>query len=462
MTDPASGRPPASGGPGPLSGVSVRIRVLLAVLLVLTVTMVAAGFVVATVADRQTRSTTEQLLTSRLQLARQLGQQALTPRQLLNRVDAKGIRATLTLTDGTQLGLDPVPGPRRSAVLAGSGRLQGAHLVLTADTALLDSAHQSLIRALLITGVIALVVGALLALLATRFALAPLRQMAAGARRIAAGQRGIRMNPTRQGTEVGQTATALDAMLDELEGAEQRAMSSARRTKDFLADAAHELRTPLAGISSAAETLLHQQLPEALREQLLVLLVRESRRGSRLVDDLLAIARVDAEQPTYPQPTDLLGAVRVEMDRIADVHPTMNLQLTGPAVAVLIDPAALHSIVRNLLENAVRAAGPDGTIRAIVQPGDPILLDVEDSGPGVPDADRERIFDRLVRLDIARGRRGDGGSGLGLAIARAGAQAAGGQLCCLPAGHGDRPDRLGGAVFSLTLPAARIGDQRSP
>lgn len=462
MTERVSGRPrPAAARPTGLAGASVRIRVLLAVVLVLTITMVAAGFVVATLADRQARSTAEQLLTSRLQLARQLAQQQLSPRQLVNRIDAKGIRATLTLADGTRFGLDPVPGPRRTAVLAGGGRFQGAQLVLTADIALLDSAHQSLIRALLVTGGIALLMGALLALLATRFALAPLREVAAGARRIAAGQRGIRMNPTRRGTEVGQTATALDAMLDELEGAEQRAVSSARKTKDFLADAAHELRTPLAGISSAAETLLHQQLTDEVREQLLVLLVRESRRGSRLVDDLLTIARLDAGQPIYPRPTDLLGAVRVEMDRIADDHPALGLQLTGPPVAALIDPAALQGIVRNLLENAARAAGPDGTIRVVVQPGDPIRLEVEDSGPGVPDADRGRIFDRLVRLDTARGRWGDGGSGLGLAIARAAAQAAGGDLCCPPAGDGDRPDPLGGAVFVLTLPAAPIGRQHT-
>jgi len=467
VTDPAAERlhrapsllhPAAGRRYRGLPGVSMRIRVLLAVLLVLTITMVAAGLVVATLADRQTRSTTEQLLTSRLQLARQLAPQDLSPRQLVNRVDAKGVRATLILADSTQLGLDPVPGPRRSAVLAGSGRLQGAHLVLTADTALLDNAHHSLINALLITGVMALVVGALLALLATRFALAPLRHMASGARLIAEGQRGIRMNPTRQKTEVGQTATALDGMLDELEGAEQRAVSSARQTKDFLADAAHELRTPLAGISSAAETLLHQRLSEQLREELLVLLVREAQRGSRLVDDLLAIARLDAGQPTYPQPTDLLGAVGVEMNRITAEHPAMDLQLTGPQVAVLIDPAALQGILRNLLDNAARAAGPHGTVRAVVHRGDPVRLDVADSGPGVPDAERERIFDRMVRLDGARGRRGDGGSGLGLSIARAAALAAGGGLYCLPAGAGDGSHRLGGAVFKLTLPAARVSD----
>ncbi len=455
MTSASASGSPAGATPGALRSVSVRARVLLAVVVVLGVTMLAAGFVVATVFERQSRASAEELLTSRLQLARQLATQNITPKQLVNRVDAQGVRATLTLTDGTEFGFDPVPGPRRMATLAGTGRLRGAKLTLTVDTVLLNGARGTLVRALLITGLASLLVGALLAFLATQLALAPLRRVAATALRIAGGQRGIRLNPTRRQTEIGQTAAAMDAMLDELEGAEGRALDSERRTKDFLADATHELRTPLAGISSAAEALLHQPLSADQREQLLVLLVREARRGSRLVDDLLAIARSDGGQPNVAVPTPITVIARDELSRIAAAHRKVTLQVTGPQLQVLADPAALQGILRNLLDNAVSAAGESGTVAVTLYRGDPVVLDVADSGPGIPDVDRDRVFDRLVRLDAGRSRGGDGGSGLGLAIARAHARANGGELVCLPADADAGRNQLGGARFRLTLPAAQ-------
>lgn len=455
MTGAATPGSPGCAPPTALRSVSVRARVLLAVVVVLGLTMLAAGFVVAVVFDHQSQASAEELLTSRLQFARQLAAQNLTPRQLVKRVDAQGVRATLTLTDGTELGLDPVPGPRRTATLAGTGKLRGAKLTLTVDTVLLDGARDTLVRALLITGLAALLVGALLALLATQLALAPLRKVASTALRIAGGQRGVRLNPSRRQTEIGQTAAAMDAMLDELEGAEGRALDSERRTKNFLADATHELRTPLAGISSAAEALLHQPLSADQREQLLVLLVREARRGSRLVDDLLAVARLDGGPPNRAVPTPITAIARDELGRIAAVHRGLTLQLTGPQLQVLTDPAALQGILRNLLDNAARAAGDSGAVTVTVQRGDPVLLDVVDSGPGIPDADRERVFDRLVRLDAGRSRWGDGGSGLGLAIARAHARANGGELVCLPASADAGQNPLGGARFRLTLRAAQ-------
>lgn len=183
-----------------------------------------------------------------------------------------------------------------------------------------------------------------------------------------------------------------------------------------------------------------------------MLLVREARRGSRLVDDLLAVARLDVGQQTAPVPTCITMVAGEELSRIAVSHQDMRLDLLGPQVQVLMDPAALQGILRNLLDNAARAAGPAGAIRVTVHQGNPVLLDVADSGPGVPDADRERVFDRLVRLDAGRSRGADGGSGLGLAIARAHARAGGGELICLPQGADQEPNPLGGATFRLVLP----------
>ena len=120
--------------------------------------------------------------------------------------------------------------------------------------------------------------------------------------------------------------------------------------------------------------------------------------------------------------------------------------MTGDAPAVAGDAQALGGVLRNLLDNASRAAGPDGTVQVLLRAeGATAVVDVVDDGPGVPEADRERIFERLVRLDAARSADA-GGSGLGLAIARGTARAYGGDLVCLPA-----PGRRG-ALFRLTLP----------
>ena len=116
------------------------------------------------------------------------------------------------------------------------------------------------------------------------------------------------------------------------------------------------------------------------------------------------------------------------------------------------DPDHLAGIVRNLMDNAIRAAGPQGSVDVVTGADqDWAYLDVVDSGPGVPPADRERIFDRLVRLDGARST-DSGGSGLGLAIARGYARAHGGDVVCLA-----RDDGLSGARFRLSLPRRSSG-----
>ncbi len=147
--------------------------------------------------------------------------------------------------------------------------------------------------------------------------------MAALAKTITEGNRGRRLNPTRTDTEIGQTARAFDEMLDELEGAEIRARQAEERTRAFLADAAHELRTPITGVQAAAETLLHHgdQLSAADREQLQALLIREAQRAGALVSDLLAAARLDAGVDLDLAPVPLGTLAQAELERARLLHP---------------------------------------------------------------------------------------------------------------------------------------------
>jgi signal transduction histidine kinase len=221
-------------------------------------------------------------------------------------------------------------------------------------------------------------------------------------------------------------------MLDRLEagGARQRA---------FVADAAHELRSPLAVLRTVLEVALVHPDPDG-PEATLATACEEVLRMTRLVDDLLLLARLDAGAPTTraggrAQEVDLAEVVR-------ELVPDGVVLDLAPA-RVVADPDALVRVVRNLVDNALRHAMR--TVHVTVRPGEPVELLVDDDGPGIPDSERERVFDRFHRLDTPR-TRDAGGSGLGLAIVRELVAAAGGTVVVERA-------PAGGARLRVRLPA---------
>lgn len=446
----ASGR---TGSTAQLNTVSLRLRVTTAVILVLAVMLALTSVAVNAIFVAQSNRSLDVLLDSRVQLARQLARAGMGAQQIVNRTETDGVRAYLVLRNGAEFGSPPPTGlgiRSTTVVLNAPGRVDQAELTLTIDTALVTGARQRLRRILLVTSVVALVVSALLVAGAVRFALRPLDSMAALAKTITEGNRGRRLAPTRTDTEIGQTARAFDEMLDELEGAESRARQAEERTRSFLADAAHELRTPITGVQAAAETLLHHgdQLPTEDRERLQALLVREAQRAGALISDLLAAARLDAGVELDLAPVSLGSLAYSELDRVRLLHPQTTVTTSGSDVIVTADAGQVSGILRNLLENAMRAAGPDGRIHLnLSERAGFAVAEVWDSGPGVPPSERERIFERLVRLDHSR-TSDVGGSGLGLAIARGYARAHGGDLVCADPGGP-------GALFRLTLPIQR-------
>jgi two-component system, OmpR family, sensor kinase len=443
--------PNRAGSTAQLNTVSLRLRVTMAVIIVLGVMLLLLGVAVNAIFVAQSNRSLDALLNSRVQLARQLARAGLGPQQIVNRTETDGVRAYLVLRNGTEFGSRPPTGlgiRSTTITLNGPARVDGAELTLTIDTALVTRARQRLRRILLVTSMVALLVSALLVAGAVRVALRPLDSMAALAKTIAEGNRGRRLAPTRTDTEIGQTARAFDEMLDELEGAESRARQAEERTRAFLADAAHELRTPITGVLAAAETLLHHgdQLPAADRERLQSLLVREAQRAGTLISDLLAAARLDAGVDLDLAPVSLRQLAYSELDRVRLLEPQTTVTSSGGGdVTVTADAGQVSGILRNLFQNAMRAAGPQGRIHLnLFEHEGFAVAEVWDSGPGVPPSERERIFERLVRLDHSRAQDA-GGSGLGLAIARGYARAHGGDLVCVDPGGP-------GALFRLTLP----------
>jgi signal transduction histidine kinase len=210
--------------------------------------------------------------------------------------------------------------------------------------------------------------------------------------------------------------------------------------RGFLADASHDLRTPVAGVIAAADSLLRDDPGRAERERRLVAMVREARRAGRLVDDLLLMARLDGADPGRElrrQPVDLavLAEEVAAAQRLlgADVRARAN----GPA-PVEGDPEQLTRVLTNLADNARREAAH--VLFTVRRDAGQVTVEVTDDGPGVPPAERDRVFERFVRLDPGPGR-----NGLGLPIARAVARAHSGDLTCENAPAGGR--------FVLRVPA---------
>jgi two-component system OmpR family sensor kinase len=216
----------------------------------------------------------------------------------------------------------------------------------------------------------------------------------------------------------------------------------------FVADAAHELRTPIAGITAAAEAALAQPSdgdPEA-RQRLLMALGQEAHRAGRLVDDLLDLARIDTGLSLHPEPTDIRVLIDAQVERAQLLHPQLMLSIEGPSVTITVDPVRIGQVLANLLNNACRVTPAGATVLVTVSTTtQEVRVAVADTGPGVAAQHRDHIFERLVRLDSPRTGHATG-AGLGLPIARGIARAHGGDVICAPSPAGT------GAVFVLTLP----------
>ncbi len=220
---------------------------------------------------------------------------------------------------------------------------------------------------------------------------------------------------------------------------EARASEAAMRT--FLADASHELRTPVAALQATAERLLRDQPARPARDAIEAQLARDSGRVGHLIDDLLNLARLDARERPHAEPVDLanLASTAVAATRTADPAARVELVTDGPVPATG-DRDALLRAVRNLLDNAFAVA--DTVVVEVTQTANGPTMSVTDNGPGVPADQRERIFEPFVRLPRSR----RNGTGLKLAIVRRTVESHGGTITC-------DPSPTGGARFTLRLPA---------
>jgi len=219
--------------------------------------------------------------------------------------------------------------------------------------------------------------------------------------------------------------------------------------RDFVANVSHELRTPLTAIRGYVEALLDERSDPEDAKKFLEIIARHSARMERLVSDLLRLARLDARQEALDvAPCDVQQLFRTVVGDVAETAEAKRQQImtaVGEDTSrVMADPAKLHDVLRNLVENAVHYSPDGATIRLEAARADgSVRISVTDSGPGIPPEDLSRIFERFYRVDKSRAR--PGGTGLGLAIVKHLVELHGGEAVAE-----NRPE--GGARFVITLP----------
>lgn len=301
--------------------------------------------------------------------------------------------------------------------------------------------QQQQLRASWIIAGLALAVAALVALVLARAFLQPLKRVAEATHRLAAGNYATRV-AVRSADELGRLAEDFNRLAQALERNEQL-------RRRFMADVSHELRTPLAVLSGELEALEDGVRP-LTRESLASLRSEVSALG-KLVDDLNQLALADSGALAYRKETlDVVPLVAQALDshreRLAERALAVETAWNG-AAPVFGDADRLRQLFRNLLENSVRYTNPGGRVRvATRRDGGRVVVEFEDSAPGVPSTALPQLFERFYRVDESRSR-ANGGSGLGLAICRSIAAAHGGDIAAAPS-------PLGGLRVSVSLPVA--------
>ncbi len=284
------------------------------------------------------------------------------------------------------------------------------------------------------------VLGALAAsALVTRLAVRPLRRLTTATRALGGGEKKVRLGKKMGPGELGELAVAFNSMAESLERQE-------RLRQALVADVAHELRTPIAVLQAETEALVDGHRPPDAAA--LTSLHDEALRLGRMVEDLQALASADAAGLSLERrPVDLAGVASRAADALAGRFRAGGLTLGRSLAPVVVrgDASRLHQVVSNLLVNAAKFTPPGGEVAlSLGVEGSCARLEVSDTGPGVPLAEREHVFDRFYRGSAGRT---SGGSGIGLAVVKQLVDAHDGEVR-LETSSG------GGACFVVLLPRA--------
>ena len=322
-------------------------------------------------------------------------------------------------------------------------RAESGYARVSVTTGIVDSLFDRARRDILTTGLVALIGAMLLSALFARRVSRPIIELRDAAQALA--ERDFTAQPRVDAPgEVGELATSLNQLSVRLESLE-----SVRR--DFVANVSHELRTPLTVVSGFAETLAEDDLNTATRKEFAGMIVSNTKRMQRIVDDLLDLSRIESGGwIPKPEQLDIDESVREVIGALTPAiegsGPSIRTYIPPGAATAYADRTALRQIVSNLLENAIRHT-PEGVVTIFSERDSAgVWLGVRDTGEGISEEHLSRIFERFYRVDSGRSRE-QGGTGLGLAIVKHMAEAHGGRVRAT--------SRVGeGTSIAVLLPAA--------
>jgi two-component system OmpR family sensor kinase len=305
-------------------------------------------------------------------------------------------------------------------------------------------------------GLLFLLIGLLLLTLITvatrlviRIGMRPLKDVEATAGEIAGGNLSVRMPDANPDTEVGRLVTALNSMLSRIEGSFAARVESEDRLRRFVADASHELRTPITAIRGFSELYRQGAVQgEQPTKDLVARIEGESVRMSTLVEDLLLLARLDEERQMEMKPINLVDIVdaAVSSARVSNPHHKIEFEKPSHEIFILGDAPRVHQVIANLLANAgVHTPMGSQVALTISQEALGVAVAVSDNGPGLSPEAQSKIFQRFYRADPSRARVDGEGSGLGLSIVDAVMRAHGGSVSV-------QSEPGNGAKFTLFFP----------
>ncbi|WP_141506353.1 HAMP domain-containing sensor histidine kinase [Paenibacillus luteus] len=289
-----------------------------------------------------------------------------------------------------------------------------------------------------------LLVGSVLILVAARYLVRPLKMMTNAATRMSEGDFSVRL-PARRGDELGELAEGMNKMALSLSQLEMM-------RQDFVSNVSHEIQSPLTSIGGFAEALRSEEVTEAERERYINIIKQESMRLSRLSENLLNLASLDSQQhPFHPQTYRLDRQLR---DVVLACEPhwlakRQTLELYMEETVIVADQDQLNQVWMNLFSNSMKFTPEGGKIFCSLTEQDGFaVVRLTDTGIGISEEDRERVFERFYKGDVSRDR-SQGGSGLGLSIAQTIVSIHGGSIVLDP-----DADQLAGASFVIRLPLA--------
>jgi two-component system OmpR family sensor kinase len=340
---------------------------------------------------------------------------------------------------------------RHYRVRASTDEATGSTFVVALPLDSVDNAVARLRVVMLVTTLGILAVLGLVAWWVVHLGVRPIKRMTRTAVAIADGDLALRVPDAPSGTEAGELGDALNHMLSHIEDAFDERARSESRLRQFVADASHELRTPITTIRGYVELFRagglddRTDLDEAMRRT-----EQEAVRMSALVEDLLQLARVDVDRKLERKSVDLCNIARDVARDAAAIDPQRAIALDiQQTVSVMGDENQLRQVLGNLVTNALVHTPPSaGVTITVAERGDAGLLEVSDAGPGMPPAVAEHAFERFYRGDPARSR-ARGGTGLGLAIVEALVEAHSGEVAL-------QSSVAGGTTVSVTLPCASL------